>query len=271
MAAMTTGSPSPTNPILTFLVFRATDEAMFPLIAALSLVGVGWCLGERRWLLPTWVLACGLLDPRGFGNVVCVPLALLAGLAVAHVLLPVLLGHRGHRWHIAAPVLGFAALYAVINAMVATPGLMTSLPADERAAMSWVRDETPEDATFVVVTHQPWTIDRTSEWFPVIAERRSVATVQGYEWIRGAFAGQLEANRELQKCADLGGACFDDWSASYNLSYDYVFIPKTAHIQRGAPVDRSECCAALRNDLRRDDRYATLFDGEGATIFQRLR
>jgi hypothetical protein len=152
--------------------------------------------------------------------------------------------------------------------MVATPRLLTSLPADEREAMAWVARETPDDARFVVVTHQPWTIDRTAEWFPVIAERRSIATVQGYEWIRGAFADQLELNGDLQECAELGGACFDAWNEAYGLEYDYVFIPKTAHIERGAPVDPDECCAALRGDLRADDRYKVVFDGDGATIFE---
>lgn len=271
IAALTTGSPSATNPVLAFLVFRATDEPMFPVIAASALMGVAWCISRREWLLPVWVLACGILDPRGFGNVACVPLALLAGLAVAHVLLPTLQGSKGAGWRVALPVLALAGAYAIVNAMVATPGLLTSLPADERAAMEWVREETPPGAEFLVVTHQSWAVDRTSEWFPVLAERRSVGTVQGTEWVREAFQNQLSAHRDLQECAEFGGGCLNAWDERYGITYDYLFIPKTAHLERGAPLDPDECCAALRNDLRRDARYEVVFDGEGATVFRRLR
>jgi hypothetical protein len=274
LAATETGSPSPANPVLAFLVFKPTDEPMFAIIAAISLLGIAWCLGQRQWLLPLWLLACGLLDPRGFGNVGCVPLALLAGVGLSRVLLPALAGGtsipaNSRAWLLPAVVLGFLFLYALINAMVSTPRLLRGLNQDEREAMIWVDANTPADSRFLVVTDETWAVDRTSEWFPVLARRQSVATVQGYEWIRGAFSDQLQSYRDAQLCADRDAACVEVWLDDTGKAFEYVYVPKIAEFQQGYIEDPDECCAALRASLRADERYNVVFDGEGATVFDR--
>ena len=133
------------------------------------------------------------------------------------------------------------------------------------------RTNTPPDSAFLVVSNELWATDRTSEWFPVVAERRSVATVQGYEWIRGAFAARLDSYNKIQSCADRDSACVDAWETERNADFDYVYMPKVAELQQGAIDDPYECCAALRMSLRADDRYKVVFDGPGATVFEQTR
>jgi hypothetical protein len=52
------------------------------------------------------------------------------------------------------------------------------------------------------------------------------------------------------------------------MSFDYVYVPKSAEMQRGRIEDPDECCAALRQSLRGDVRYKTVYDGPGATVFR---
>lgn len=276
VAATTTSSPSQANPVVAFLIFNPTDEPMFSLIAALALIGVVTCVAKRQWFLPVWLLACGLLDPRAFGNVASVPVALLAGIGVADVLVPMLLRAddaqpvtERRRWILPGAVLGFLFSYAVLNAIIATPRLLTSLQPDEREAMSWVSTNTPPDSRFLVVTNDTWAVDRTSEWFPVLAARRSVATVQGYEWVRGSFREQLDSYRGVQLCADSDSTCIDAWSTRTGIGFDYIYVPKVAAFRRRAAEHPDECCAALRASLRIDARYRVVFDGPGATVFER--
>jgi hypothetical protein len=272
LAAARTGSPSPVNPALTFLVFQPTDEPLFAIIAALGLLGIAWSLAHRQWMLPAWVLACGLLDPRGFGNVACVPIALLTGIAVADVLLPMLSPanpSRARGWILPSAVFGVLALYALIGAMVATPQLLAALEPDEREAMIWIENNTPRDATVAVVTDEHWARDRAAEWLPVLAERRSIATVQGTEWARGEFSQQNDLNRELQLCAEGDTACLNEWMASNQVEFDYLFLPKRSESMAGMVEHPDECCAALRAALRADARYRVMFDNPGATVFCR--
>ena len=132
--------------------------------------------------------------------------------------------------------------------------------------MQWARQNTPTDARFVIVTELPWERDYVSEWFPVIAERHSLATVQGTEWDGlDAFLRRLAEHRQLQRCADLTDACIRDWFSRWDESPAYVFI--TAGETAG-PSSASDCCAALRQTLRDAFDYRVVYEGTGATIFQ---
>ncbi len=275
VAAASTASPSHVNPIAVLIVFQVTAEPMFALITALALLGVARCMADRRWLLPIWLLACGLLDSRGFENVAAIPVAMLAGLAVGRVLLPLLLqpeaeSEGARRWIMPSAVFGFLGLYALLNALIATPQLLDATSHDERDAMRWVATNTPVDSQFLVISDQLWAVDRASEWFSVLADRRSVATVQGYEWLPD-FGERFDSYAEIQKCAERSASCVDAWAEGGGASFDYIYMPKVAELQRGTIDDPHECCAALRLSLRADDRYEVVFDGLGATVFARAK
>jgi hypothetical protein len=275
------------DPIYLLIRFDATAEPLFAIVAALGLLGMFICVARRQYLLPSWVVAAAVLDPRAFPTSASMPLALLAAISVHDVLLP-LLAQRG-RLSLAsygrpdpdAPLRGGAPpwlagaafalgiCYLTLSALVNSPALLTGMKSDERDAMHWVATNTDPGSRFAIVSADGWSVDRTSEWFPALAARKSVATVQGSEWITGAgsFARQQEDFLSLQKCANLAPDCLDAWSASTGKSFDYVYITKIP--PRIVKQAKDPCCGALRAALREDPRYSVVYDSSAATIFQR--
>ena len=137
--------------------------------------------------------------------------------------------------------------------------------------MTWVARQTPHDARVLVITERFWAGDRVAEWFPALAQRRSVTTVQGTEWLpkdRGFWPAMIRYE-DAQACATRDGACVAAWEAVYG-DVDYVFLPKTrvGEITDEPPV---WCCAGLRASLRSDPGFRLVYDGPGATIFEAVR
>jgi hypothetical protein len=276
------------DPIFLLIRFDATVEPLFALVAALSLLGIFACLARRQYLLPCWVVAAAVLDPRAFPTSASMPLALLTAISVHDVLLP-LLAQRGRlslasyglrspdallrgaapAW-LAGAAFALGICYLTLSALVNSPELLTGMKSDERNAMQWVATNTAPNSRFVILSTDGWEADHTSEWFPALAARKSVATVQGSEWITGAgsFTRQQEAFVSLQECANLAPDCLDAWSASTGKAFDYVYIttiPRRIVKQQA----KEPCCAALRAALREDPRYSVVYDSSAATIFRR--
>jgi hypothetical protein len=290
LAAATTGSAgaNPLAPLVPLIQFRPTAEPLFPVIAALGVLGAIACIATRHWFLPLWLVCCAVFDPRAFATVACVPLALLAGIAVQSVLVPwistgfvSILGdppagsgadgsprRRVPGWLL--PVAGsFAVIYGLLGALLSTPTLLTGLTDAEREAMAWVAHSTAPSAQVAVVSGDEWESDRTSEWLPALTGRVSVATVQGHEWMSDRdFDAWITSYDSLQSCGNAQVNCLEEWSASNNAKFDYVYVPRLAPRTERVPDDPLECCAALRAALLRDPGFRTVYDGPGATVFQ---
>jgi hypothetical protein len=267
-----------------------TAEPLFPIIGALAILGSFASLTRRGALLPVWWLATILLDTRAGATYASVPVALLAGIAITEVIVPIVVGvpawyhllpsrTGGSAWGviIAAPrrrqwavavVLAVLLGYGIASALVRRPNLnaegryLTSLTADDRTAMTWVARETPQASRFVIVVGGAaggWWADRVAEWFPVLARRVSVATVQGTEWLStGTFETREQQYDALQGCAIWGAECVERWARENRHPYSYIYIPKTLAFP---------CCGPLESALRNDTAYHLVFDGPGAAIF----
>ncbi|MBA3774085.1 MAG: hypothetical protein H0X13_16820 [Ramlibacter sp.] len=250
--------------------FRFTDERYLTLLAVLGLLGVFVSLAQRRFLLPLWLALILALNPRNGTTPAMVPLAMLIGLA-AHRLI----GHGMLRLpgNVAlpsqpvggsrAPMLSMVAiclvLYSLLNARatVASVGGLRALSPDARHAMAWVRTHAPPDSRILVLDGAPWFgLDLHSEWFPVLARRASVATVQGYEWLPGLeFKTRMERYAALSACRDDLG-CMERWSSNHQLRFTHVFI---AH---------DSCCGRLRDALAASDRWRAVQQVGNYTVFQ---
>jgi hypothetical protein len=251
-----------------------TAESVLAVIGMLGALGFFYALTMGDWLLPAWWIAIVTLDARQGSTFSTVPIALLAGVAVAQLLLPAmrrlpvptLRRSPGRATWSPELVLGIFTVFATISALIKTPipggmGDMGSLSSQEREAMTWVARETSPEARFLVVSGTPWEIDRTSEWLPVLANRKSVATVQGLEWRPiGEFARRKREYNDLQGCAGWVSRCLRDWSRTTGVGYTHVYIPKSP--------DR-DCCELLRYSLERDRDYRLIYDGPGAVLFAR--
>jgi hypothetical protein len=266
--------------------FVSTSEPYFPLIGTIGLLGALVSLTRRHFLLPAWWALIILLDVRAYPTFTAIPVAMLAGMGVSEVLLPLL-----HRSMSQAPetqvpgatdptliwpnaqvwlpraVLGAILLYATFSAVTRTPGLngeaplLVGLSGDERAAMQWVARESPPESRFLVVPDSGWETAKTAEWFPILAERVSVTTVQGSEWLEGnAFREHVEAHWSALECGYRTATCLDLWAWETGVDFTHVYIPRTPD---------GQCCWTLVNSLATDTRYQVVYAGPGATIFAR--
>src|SRR5487761_1509650 len=135
----------------------------------------------------------------------------------------------------------------VAPARSSTPGTpftrsASAWPITDRAAMVWAADNTPRKSRFLVVPTAPSAAqepigeqDWVSEWFPALTGRRSVATVQGREWLPD-FAETVSSDDKLSVCAQRDAACLDSWASKSGRSFDYVYLPKAAS------ADGAQCC-----------------------------
>ncbi len=257
-----------------------TAEPLFPLLAALAVLGGLVCLARLRLLLPVWWVTILLIDARQGPSFMMVPMALLAGIGVVDVVLPAMLGAgaavgraRTQRRWVAGAVLTAMAGYALFGAMTRDPDLgregrfLMSLTTGDRMAMHWIGTHTPADSRILVITGAPngWAADRTSEWLPVWARRTSVATAQGYEWAGGpTFMARRHMYEAFQGCAWRTTQCLDSlarrWDAPFTDVYVSQMDPRTAE----------PCCRPLLTALRSDPRYRLVYrGGDGGAVFER--
>ena len=264
------------------LTMTLTDEPLVTLTASLAALGFIYSLSRRWYFLSLWVILTVLIDPRAAATYVSVPLSILAAIGLLDVVIARVIHIAGDistapgwprellRARPVAIILGAALEIAFLSALISPflLGSMASLGGDARSAMAWTSDSLPASARVVVVTGRIWTVDAPSEWFPYLAGRRSVATVQGNEWLGPAAWDQsLDRNFSLQARAGDTVASLDDWADEFGVEFDYVFLPKG---QLGGPFSPGDCCAAMRTTLRESPNYQVVYDGPGATIGHRV-
>lgn len=261
LSAFSTGTLD--NPVVKLAIFDQTGEPWFPLFAALSVVGMVRVAGERQWWLPAWVLAIGMLDSRSLHILSAIPMAILAAIAVRDVLGPLV---TSGRMRIA---LGAAAIaYGLVTTPMALPDVLRTIPVADRTAMAWAKENTPAGARFLVVTERGWAENSVGEWFPALAGRPSVSTVQGWEWLPDrAFWKQMVRFFAAQSCGSQDAACLDRLRATTGYVFSYVYLPSEKLRQR---QDHSPepCCIPLRMSLERDPRYELVYSQGGAYIFR---
>ena len=264
------------------------QEPLFPIFGALALIGILYCIVHRRYFLPLWVIVGLFLDPRKFETEAMVPMSMIVGICVIEVIVPLIrnrltlqpevnarqsetlqrITRRGTAW-VGPIVLGIVVLYGMTSALVAAAQGDVGLSSSERQAMEWARTSTAPDSRFAIITGDQWALDRSSEWFPVIADRTSTATVQGKEWLPdGAYSKQAASYKALQECAYETVDCFEDWTADEHMSYDYVYIATRA-LLRGDVYSHSACCSGLVASFEADPNYALVFQNDDAAIFER--
>jgi hypothetical protein len=271
----------PVAGVVRLLTFNFAEEPFLPWITALGAAGLAWCLARRRFLLPVWLVAILLVDATAAPTDATIPLALLAALGAVEVVLPALANVassvaeasgglallRSRPARLALIVVTGLAFLGAIYRPLDVSSTDHTLPVDVRSSMAWVAAHTPADATFAVVTGRSWYADEVSEWFPALAGRRSVGTVQGYEWLGSSgWWRQQDLNADLQACAAAADACLSGWMQRYGLEPAYVYLPKG---EVGGPLSAQDCCGGLRQTLAASPDYIVAYDGPGASIFER--
>lgn len=251
--------------VIRLLGLTFSGSGFTDLFLVVGAIGLGVEVLRRRWRLPL-LLGCVILAGEP-GFIAAVPWSLLGGAAFAFVLEGigplVSPGDRALRAGVALIAL-FAALVSSMGSVVDETSRLQRVSDDHAAAMAWLRDEADPGARFIVATVVSWGADEISEWFPAVAERQSVATVQGSEWLGpDGFRTQRYRHRDVLRCSASTVQCVVDWAASEGMDDAWLFIPKG---RLNGPLSPDDCCPALRETVRDSTTFEVVYDGAGATI-----
>jgi hypothetical protein len=281
LAAAHDDSYAPLLRLAALLRFDFTDEPFLRILGVLGLLGLFVHIARREYFLLAWLTLMEVAEPRGGALFIMIPLAMAAGYFLDRVLLPALQhqeaqtgGHARRSLPTAADmpvgfqtsrlpfvVLTFLFLYGVLAAYFVGRNLQqnASLARRDLLALGWITSHTDADARFALVTQGQPLLDPTSDWFPAITGRRSVASYFGAEWIRGLdFARGLASYRALQACADQDAQCLKVWQGSGIEAVGYVYV-------RAPNPERR---TLLQESLRLDHGFRLVYSEQGIDVFQ---
>jgi hypothetical protein len=226
------------------------SDGFVQIMGIIGAFGLFVCLMNRQWLFPVWVAAIFLAGSRGALTFAAAPIACAVTYALADVMRVLRIAEPTTLRQLAnarravivlALIFGLATADA-LAAPLASGSPLHAVPEADRAAMEWIAANTPPDAHILVASGTSWPVDATSEWFPIVAKRMSVATPQGTEWLgRGVFQEHERWYKWLQSCAAATElACARLWSEQVGR-VDYVMAVHS----REAAFNGYDCCLAF--------------------------
>lgn len=238
-----------------------------PLLPFLVLIGLVAVIRGRDIFPILWAFIPFLVDPRNAPSVAIFSLLILAanGLVFLNNEYIRLTGsgdlrlQKGILQYVPAAILLAVLSYLFLVSLGAAQRLATyRLTESQRMTIEWIRQNTPKEGRYLLITNTGQLasmLDPYQEWFPALAQRKSVNTIQGLEWIAGArffpYAGELIS---LQRCED--AACLERWLKVEGAHADYYLILKN----RSSP----ELLASLRSRLS----SVVVFESSDAVIFE---
>ena len=159
-------------------------------------------------------------------------------------------------FQIAATVIFFTMMFGqgIISGLNIT--YVPTIYPDQRQAMTWIAANTEPRSNFVIVTGMSWVHDDFTEWFPAIAQRHSVNTAQGTEWLPN-FADRIDHYNELVQCSAKTIQCVENWAAWTNSAFTYVVL-------NSATFNDS----TLRQSLITSPNYELVYESANVTIFK---
>ncbi len=233
-----------------------------------------WWLVSRRAVAGAWFLTVSLVArnvPLYGAPMLALLLGRLAGWLVAssrkH---PRAGGPLALRGRLVAR-LGAFGLLAFLGAWAAsanTHAPMPTLAPGERAAMAWIRNGTPSTASFLLLTGRPdrSVIDPAGDWFAALSGRRGFGPPQGTEWL-GLYPTVERAYARLLACRSQDTLCLERWAADEALDFEHVYVSK---VVASTATPAMACCSPILDSLRSDPAYRLVFEGDGASVFERL-
>ena len=261
LAASGTGGIFSESIVIRLLAENLMEEEYLTLFYVLFLIGLGGLLLQKKILLPGWMLVILLVGYRSLERSSVIPLAMVVAVALDDILVPGFesilskLQAEGKparlRYPLAliVPFLVFTQAFGSALLDTMQNGNQFILPETSAAAMQWVEQNTPPDASFVLLPGaEGWFQDPVLEWFPVLAQRYSWSTVQGYEWVRGAFDAREKQYLDLfesvwqddpqkfQLCLPRAGDSYDYILFNFNFSYLKLGPRLDAWLNRGHSI-----------------------------------
>lgn len=281
LSAAQTGFQSPLAWVA-ILTGSFADEKFVTLVSALALLGLVVTLVRRRFLLAVWLFLPAIIDPRSAASISIIPWAMLAAVGFMDIVVPGLYALRNGtrdapdietQWHVyffnassirltLTAVIFYAFFGAVLSDQVYT---RISLSPSDRRAMEWVSRHVPAGSHFVILTGKGEAFaDAASEWFPVLTDSVSLATIQGYEWMGGdLFTKKLDEYYKLQACMSGTHECVEQWASSTKNRIEYVFISQDGPANAEGFVDHNSLITSFLESAS----YQTVYQDDNIHIF----
>ena len=264
--AAQTGFNNPVYYITPFFL-SITDEPFLPIITLLAVIGFTAQAVKREFLFPALYVFPFLVEPRNAPNVAIISTAILAAIALTDVLLPAIAslstkpGIMNNSEFLNTGAEKFLFIYLtsimLIGMLLFTLELREEyLAVKHRKAFEWIKNNTPmENSSFLVITNRIDSLsDPVNEWFPVLTNRASLTTLQGYEWVEnGGFSERILFLGQIQDCDSI--ECIETSMEENGTPYNYIYIPN------------SETRLAL--ELRNTAGYQLVYEKDGIQIYQK--
>lgn len=260
--------------VFNLLFFVFTEEPYATVIAVLGLIGIAERLTRRAYLLPLWMAIPFFIEGRSAAGPAAIPLAMLAALGLVEVILPAIQPARAKDAEVSSVernVFIYLILYLIFSTSqfgIQLAGA-TLYPPDEEA-MRWARQNTPDDARFLVLTGTTSaSCDSVMEWFPAISGRKSLFTVQGTEWTKGAgFNDYVRSTYGVQDCLSRSGvACLN--GAVDRAEYDYIYVSKILRVNNCSPLAPQREFPYFVESLKADSGFEAVYETDGVLISRR--
>ncbi|WP_227015895.1 glycosyltransferase family 39 protein [Haloarcula sp. JP-L23] len=137
------------------------------------------------------------------------------------------------------------------------PSTPQFLDSDDLDAMTWVADETPSDATFVV-------LGDAAEWLPALTDRTLLVGPWGVEWRdSGMYDRQLTAYESVSQCQSV--TCVESVAASVSASPEYVYVPKGQYTIRGESTAQF---GTLERSFEQSSSWARAYENDGVVVYR---
>ena len=285
--------------VFNLLFFVFTEEPYATVIAILGLIGIAFRLAHRDYLLPLWMVIPFFVEGRSAAGPAAIPLAMLAAIGLVDVVFAALSTLRGRSEatkieasvekarvatekivrngvqqsdqlsSIERNVFIYLLLYLIFSTYQFGFQLSnaTLYPPDQEA-MNWVRENTPAEARFLVLTGTTSvSCDSVLEWFPALTGRQSLYTVQGTEWIEGAnFNTYVKSTYPVQECLSSGDNSCLDTAVSRSL-YDYVYVSKILRVNNCVPLDIQKTFPYFIEEMRADSGFDAVYESDYVIIY----
>ena len=262
---------------LNLISFNFTEEVFATFIAVLGLIGLGRCLLHKEYVLPLWLALPFLVEGRSAVLPAAIPLAMLAAIGFIDVILIALNSGMMQKPQdavrvsaIESGIMIYVLLYLFFSVYQFGAGLSSSsLSPSDREAMEWVRQNTPDDSRFLVLTGtNSISCDMVLEWFPALADRQSLYTVQGTEWTQGSnFATYVQSTYAVQNCLRGGDVqCLD--AEVPRVEYDYLYVSKVPRFDCRT-VDYKNASYYFLESVRAENGFNKVYESDDVVIFAR--
>ncbi len=256
-----------------------TEEPYLDILGVLGVLGMIFLLIRKEYFIPGMLAVIYLVEPRSAHTIGNIPLATAAGIFITETLLPAIekLNEANNFKSNRGTKIFFILIipYVLVNSVY--QGFLLSqnhVSQGEQAAMTWVKENTPKESQFLILTGEIEAMcESSAEWFPALTERQSLTTLQGREWLIGKQFGEVIGHRaSLQSCIDEDMECMSRAAEYFGNEFKYIYISiKTPTNNCEAINSSTRTTRGLVTALEYSSEYRIVYRSEDAVVFEKVK